>query len=162
MSQKSIGEYALALRRRYLAVGKKGETAMLNEFCRTTGYHRKLAIRLLRHPPTRTPCRRGRRRQYQLPLLQPLKKLWEASDHLCSKRLEPFIPEMVAALERQGELQLEPEVKEQLLKLSAATIDRLLKPSRQQERRRAPTARLAPLQGYVSRFPSALSLSGRT
>jgi hypothetical protein len=119
-----------------LAASKKERAAILNEFCRTTGYHRKSAIRLLRHPLPPAPCRRGRRRKYQLPVLQPLKKLWEVSDRLCSKRLEPFIPELVAALERQGEIRLEPEVREQLLQLSAATIDRLLKPFRHQGRRR--------------------------
>ena len=68
--------------------------------------------------------------------MQPLKTLWEASDHLCSKRLAPFIPELLAALERHGEVKLEPQVREQLIGISAATIDRRLKGLGNRELRR--------------------------
>lgn len=59
-----------------------------------------------------------------------LKMVWEASDRLCSKRLKPFLPELVKVLAGHGELRLTPEVEMQLCRLSAATIDRLLRPYR--------------------------------
>jgi hypothetical protein len=40
------------------------------------------------------------------------------------------MPEIVAALERCGELQVQPEIKAKLLSVSAATIDRMLAPER--------------------------------
>jgi len=46
------------------------------------------------------------------------------------KRLAPFMAEIVSALERCGELELTPEVRDKLLRISAATIDRLLAPER--------------------------------
>lgn len=140
MTRNSIREYAEAVRNRYLKASKKDKKLMLDEFCRTTGYHRKAAIRLLRHPSSGSPSngrnRRGRKAKYSLAIVQPLKTLWEASDRLCSKRLAPFIPELLAALERHGEIKLEPQVREQLLGISAATIDRCLKPLRNKDVRR--------------------------
>jgi hypothetical protein len=45
------------------------------------------------------------------------------------------MPEIVAVLERHGELQLDPDSKRLLLQMSASTIDRRLAPFRQQQRR---------------------------
>lgn len=136
MTRNSIREYAEAVRNRYLKAGKKDKKLMLDEFCRTTGYHRKAAIRLLRHPSSGSNARRGRKAKYGLAVVQSLKTLWEASDRICSKRLAPFIPELLAALERHGEIKLESQVREQLLGISAATIDRRLKPLRNKDLRR--------------------------
>jgi transposase InsO family protein len=63
-------------------------------------------------------------------------QVWEASDHLCSKRLVSFLPDLLAVLEHHKEVHLEPAVREQLLTLSAATIDRLLQAVRPRPRRR--------------------------
>jgi hypothetical protein len=73
-----------------------------------------------------------------------LVQVWEASDQACGKRLAPFLPELVAALERCGELRLLPEVRGQLLGLSAATIDRLLATHRRSVGRRPSHARVVP------------------
>ena len=61
---------------------------------------------------------------------------WETSDRLCSRRLQPFLPELVEVLERHGELTVSGEVSGQLCQISAATIDRLLKPHRLRGARR--------------------------
>ena len=52
--------------------------------------------------------------------------LWEASDRLCGKRLQALLPLLVESLESHGHLNLEPELRESLLTMSSATIDRLL------------------------------------
>lgn len=132
MTRSSIHEYAKAARGRYLRANKKAKGTILDEFCKTTGYHRKAAIRLLSGQASAGSSGEGRGRpsKYQPSLLQPLKMLWETSDRLCSKRLKPFLPELVGALERHGEMKLDPEVKQQLLQMSEATIDRYLKPLR--------------------------------
>jgi hypothetical protein len=73
-------------------------------------------------------------------------QVWEAANRICAKRLVPFLPEMVAALERCGHLSVPAEVKEKLLGISPATMDRLLAPLRRAERgdqsRGAPAASL--------------------
>jgi len=40
------------------------------------------------------------------------------------KRLAPFMSEIVEVLERVGELEVDPEVRAKLVRMSAATIDR--------------------------------------
>lgn len=52
--------------------------------------------------------------------------LWDASDRLCSKRLVAMIPFLLPALERHGKLKLSADERSLVLKVSAATIDRLL------------------------------------
>jgi hypothetical protein len=67
-------------------------------------------------------------------VIQALTVLWEAADRICGKRLKPAIPTLVEAMERHGHLALAPEIRERVLKVSAATIDRLLAPSREASR----------------------------
>jgi transposase InsO family protein len=61
--------------------------------------------------------------------------VWEASDYLCSKRLAPFLPEFIETLERHKEVTLSADHRRALLRISPATIDRLLGPVRRQHRR---------------------------
>ncbi len=136
MTKRSIREYAEALRVRYQAANKRDKGLILDEFCRTTSYHRKAAIRLLWRPGWARGRQRGRRPRYGPEVVTALKAVWLAADRICSKRLAPFLPELVPMLERAGELQLPPRVEAQLLGLSAATIDRLLATARQQYPRR--------------------------
>ena len=55
--------------------------------------------------------------------------LWQASDRICGKRLRPLVPILVSAIERHGHIQLAPEVLAGLLTMSAATMDRALRPA---------------------------------
>ena len=99
MTRRSILEYAQALRSRYLGASRAEKGKMLDEFTQVTGLHRKAAIRLLhRLVQPRTGKRRGRPRKYGTGAAEALKVVWEASDRLCSKRLQPFLPEMMKVL----------------------------------------------------------------
>lgn len=129
MTRGSVLEYVEAVRRRYLVAGKKGRGKILDEFVLVTGYHRKTAIRSLLGVPRRSPGRRGRPARYRA-LAGPLRAIWEASDRLCSRRLQPFIPEMVRVLRQHGEQRIDATMEAQLCQMSAATIDRLLRPWR--------------------------------
>ena len=130
MTRGSISEYAVVMRGRYGRVDKKGKGKILDEFVRVTGYHRKAAIRMLLKSAERPRGRRGRPARYRA-VVQPLKAIWEASDRLCSKRLQPFMPELIRVLREHGEQRFDALEEANLCRMSPATIDRLLRPTRQ-------------------------------
>jgi hypothetical protein len=118
--------------KRYARAAKKEKGRMLDELCALTGWTRRHAIRALAEavrPPGR-PARSPRPRVYGPEVLEPLKLVWGVLNGPAGKRLAPFMAEIVQALERCGELELAPEVRGKLLRVSAATIDRLLAPER--------------------------------
>jgi hypothetical protein len=100
-----------ATRSRYQRASKKEKGKILAEFIELTGYHRVYA---------RSVLRTGE------PVLLRLRQIWMILDYICGKRLVAIMPEVIRRLEYFGELQIEPEVRTKLLRISAASIDRLL------------------------------------
>jgi len=138
MTRGSIREYTEAVRGRYLRALRKEKGRILDEFTQVTGYHRKAAIRLLRHGSQPQPGkRRGCPRSYTAEVAQALKAVWEASDRLCSKRLKPFLGELVRVMRRHGELAVNAQIEAELCRMSPSTIDRLLRPWRRLGGRRS-------------------------
>ena len=134
--QQSKHELAAALQGRYVKAGRKEKGQILDEFVAATGYHRKWALGLLRQgPPAPGRGQGGRPRVYSAVVVGALRQVWEASGELCGKRLAPLLAELVPALEAEGALAVEAAVREPLLAMSAATIDRRLRPFRLQQRR---------------------------
>ncbi len=123
--------YLKAIRSRYWRARKKVKVTILDEFCAVCGYHRKYAIRLLnQRGKARKKRRPGRKPIYASPeLLTALKRIWFASDQMCSKKLKAAIPLWLPYYETVYK-PLTPETQGKLLLVSAATIDRLLKPVR--------------------------------
>jgi len=131
MTRGSIEEYTEAVRERYLRASKKGKGSILDEFVNVTGYHRKSAIRLFHRKRQVVPRRRrGRTRQYDVRTVEALKVAWEVTDRICSRRLQPFLPELIKVLRRYGEKLMTAEVEVRLCQMSPSTIDRLLRPYR--------------------------------
>lgn len=130
--------------KRYEQASKGEKKQMLDEFCRTTGYNRCYARWVLRHQQKRLAVRpglvveadvghrqkRSKPRTYDEPVQRALVQIWELLDYLCGKRLVAILPEIISKLEEFKELRLEAEIKAKLLRLSAATADRLLQPER--------------------------------
>ena len=138
VTRRSIREYADAVRNRYQKSRKEEKTRILDEFSKATGLHRKAAIRLLnRVNKPKVNKKPGRPRKYSSEVVMVLKTCWEAGDRLCSKRLHPFLPEMVRVLKENGEIKMTSEVEPQIYKMSPATIDRALHPFRQRGGRRS-------------------------
>lgn len=81
--------------------------------------------------PTEQTDSKGQR-IYDEAVREALTVVWEASDRICGKRLKASLPCMVEALERHGHLDLDSSVRRRLFSASAATIDRLLRPIREQ------------------------------
>ena len=126
MSEQAVAEYALAFRRRYEAAGRAEKGRLLDEFCETTGMHRKSAIRLLNGKAGPAASKRGRPRQYGPDVAEALVKIWRVGDRMCGKLLAAVMADLVEALARHGELSLTAQLRGQLLEVSPATIDRLL------------------------------------
>jgi hypothetical protein len=127
---------------RYREAPSARKTVILDEFVAATGYARKYAIRLLSHPVSSSvTLQRRRAPRYGPDVQQALHVAWTAANRICSKRLVPFLPTLIASLERHGHLRLTAFQRTQLLSLSPATADRLLKPFRKQERRGISTTR---------------------
>jgi hypothetical protein len=115
---------------RYDRGSKEVKSQILEEFCQVCGYNRKYAIRLLNGPLRRSTRKPGRASQYDDPqFLDALKQLWFDTDQLCSKKLKTVTPTWLVFFEQEHG-KLDQEIKEKLLRISPATIDRVLKPTR--------------------------------
>ena len=140
-------ELVAAIAGRYAQGDRVERGRILDEFAAVTGFHRKHAMRLLRAGQVTRRCGpRPDRRVYDAAVREALIVVWEASDRICGKRLRSLLPILVEAMERQGHVQLAPEVRTRLLAMSAATIDRALGDVRRQagtatRRRSAPSYR---------------------
>ena len=131
-----------AARSRYPALSYQEKGALVDELVELSGFHRKSVLRLLRQqpadhggPPARADAGHdsaevGRNRRYGPEVVQRLEMLWEASDHLCGKRLAAVLPTLMTAMECHGHWHVEPDLRQKLLQISPATIDRLLAPAR--------------------------------
>ena len=131
MGKNERQAYLKAIRSRYRRAPRKSKAAILDEFCAVCDYHRKYAIKLLNQSGRpRTQRRAGRPATYaSAALLTALKRIWFASDQMCSKKLKAALPLWLPFYDTAYE-PLAADVKLQLLGISPATIDRLLKPVR--------------------------------
>ena len=102
MKLMSKQDLTKTVRDRYDDVGKKEKKRILNEFVANTGYHRKYALTLLNRKGSdaTTPPRQRRQRVYTGEVVDALVLIWKTCDGIASRRLHPFVPEMVAVLER--------------------------------------------------------------
>lgn len=116
-----------AVAARYRAANRNEKKEILDEFVKVTGFHRKHAIRALkRSPRPETAEPRQRTRIYGEAVREALIIVWEAADRICGKRLRQVIAGLMEAMERHGHLKLDAGVRESLLSMSPATMDRLL------------------------------------
>ena len=128
---KKIDRIQLAemIRERYQSSRKKEQTKILDEFVAITGLHRKSAVRLLSSSEMSEmlSSKPNSRQIYDDAVKETLIVLWEASDRICGKRLKAIIPVLLESLEGHQRLKLDATVRERVLSISAATIDRLLR-----------------------------------
>ena len=131
-------KYLKQLQARYREASKKERGAILDEFVKTTGYHRKHAIGVLngRRVRAQGPIRRPRRRVYTADVADALEILADLFDNICSKRLRTALDIELPRLYRRGAIPMSQACYDKLLVISPATMDRLLS-----ERRRVPGKR---------------------
>lgn len=109
-------------------VKKRG--LLLDELCDLTGMNRKYLIRKLSKKKTKTSKGRGAKATYEAEVYLPIiKPIWLAADQICGKRLKVVLQDWLRFYEDEFGL-LEGPIRIKVLRISSATLDRLLKPIR--------------------------------
>jgi len=144
LSMKDRQSVTKALCAQYRKAGKRAKGMILDQFVEATGYNRCYARWLLRNHGRRVAvapgvfvegdarerARRPRRTIYGPEVLSPLKKIWAMLDYVSGKRLAAALPKVLPRLVDLKEIRVSKGAREKLCQISAATIDRLLKPER--------------------------------
>jgi hypothetical protein len=134
MSTNTKRELLQRIRREYLAAGRASKGRLLNSLIEATGYNRKYAISLLvTSPSIRTGQPRPRKSKYGSDVVDAVLQLWRAANGICAKRLLPFLPTLIEALERCGHMNLDRQLKSKILDMSLSTLERMLKKERDKE-----------------------------
>lgn len=117
----------------YLKADSKGKTKILDEYCRNTGQNRKYVIRKIGQLSFGEAKRRKKRRAaYGRDVQSVLWKVWKIFDGPCGQRLKPLLETEVKRLRDLGELKISDQTYKKLCQISSATIDRLLRPKKEE------------------------------
>ncbi len=152
--------------RAYVKAAKKDRSRLLDEVVAVTGWSRDNARRRLTAAAKTRPgvgrtvavrARKPRAPKYSYDAIKVLQRVWAASGGQCGKYLKVAMPDLLAALERHGELvdgadRYDPGVRAELVAMSPATIDRYLAPARAGDQ----------LRGKAATRPSTLLRSSIT
>ena len=128
----------------YARASKKDKGRVLDQVVEVTGWSRdntrRRLVAAVKRPPgagrqvAKTP-RKQRASKFSYDTLKVLQRVWAASGGQCGKYLAASIRTQLDGLERHGELtfgvgRYSQAVREELLSMSAASIDRYLKPTK--------------------------------
>jgi len=130
--------------KKYRNADKKKKTKILDTFIEQTGYDRKYAIHILanegrinyvkKRVRVKTTHKKMKRRFYPVTYdkagQEALALVWEAFNYQCGKLLTPFLHANIDRIINDPKFKFSAEVAAKLKKISASTIDRLLKPSK--------------------------------
>lgn len=134
----------------YQKASKKHKSAILDQFVQITGYHRKYATQILANWGKTHTCtingkqitiiaglqrkrkKRAGKQLYDAVFCASLQRIWKFFDYMCGKRLVYIIRSNMVELETYEPFMITPDIKNKLLTVSAATIDRKLKDERLQ------------------------------
>lgn len=127
-------QYLEQVRKEYGGASKKEKTRLLNEARKRTRLARKVLIRKLAHPAKLKQPKPKRGVSYGADVLTTLVELWELFGFACGQRLVAAIRTEVPRLRAAGQLKCSEEVASKLAKISASTVDRLLRREKQVRR----------------------------
>src|SRR5678815_5857660 len=124
MSAPARWEYLKVTHARYRQATRQGRRRILDEFCGTTGYHRKYALRVLNGPAPGATRRRRRRRPvtYSPAVVTALTTIWEAAGYPWSVRLKALLPAWLPWATRHW--RIPREVADNLRTMSPRQMDR--------------------------------------
>jgi hypothetical protein len=134
MDMHSREQYLAQLREEYRRASKKQKTRLLNEARKRTRLARKVLIRKLAHPAKLKQRKPKRGVTYGVDVLTTLVEIWVLFDFACGQRLVAALRTEVPRLRTTGLLKCSDDVAEKLAKISASTVDRLLRREKQVRR----------------------------
>src|SRR5947208_16372214 len=97
----------------------------------------------------------GCARSYGPAEVELLRVCWLVTDGICSKRLAPFLPELLDRLRRRHARRFPLAVQTRVAGMSAATVDLALKPLREQAKARGGVSTTTP--ATLLKRPTALA-----
>jgi hypothetical protein len=134
------------VRSRYQKAGRKEKPAILDEFIKITGYkNRKYALRILNKPQTaqavltvkgktvklkpakKRPANRKGKKIYTGEVIASLRLIWTFFRFKCGKLLAPLMRQQMPFMALWPVFGITAEIREKLMRISPATIDRALK-----------------------------------
>ena len=129
MQKRQDKTYLLQLQERYRKARKSEKKIILDEFTKTTGYDRKHAGKLIRgkYKHKVGKISRPRAKIYTVVDAIILSKVCDLLGWIASKRIQPAIGVAIDSLVQADELVCSAQQRKKLIKISPATIDRLLK-----------------------------------
>ena len=127
MTSAARAELAGAIRARDIAATAKEKRRILEEFIAATAITRSRRFASEQCCALQAPPEPSTGIAYDEAVRAALIVLWEASDRVCGKRLKALLPILLHALERNGHLTLDEQIRPKILSMSAATVDRLLR-----------------------------------
>ena len=121
------------LKDRYQRLSKKEKAIFLNEFIQLTRYNRSYAARALRIKEVlgyiniagkrvklvrdNRKIKRKKEKIYDKKVLNALKEIWKICDYICSKRLAPYLSEIIPVLEKWSLIQCKMSLKVRVMLL---------------------------------------------
>jgi hypothetical protein len=128
--------------KKYHTARKSEKTRILFTFIEQTGYNRKYAIHILANEGKIKTIKKGLKAKitqksvkkriypviYDKAVRDALALIWAAFNCQCGKLLAPFLHDNIDTIIKKPQFNSNKEVVEKLRKISASTIDRLLKP----------------------------------
>ena len=152
LSMKERDSVTKEIANRYKNARKKEKKTILNEYISLTGFNRKYAITKINscikrktyvfNNKTMNSCKvevpKRKKREYipkydktfQISLIA----IWSFFDYMCGQRLVPFIKENITELIKERSFKITDVIKEKLLTISSATVNRLLKEPRKKNK----------------------------
>ncbi len=121
-------QYLEELGKEYSRANEVGRSRLLDEAEKRTGLNRKYLIRVLNHPHWPGPRKRRKRRtEYGAGVVTALVEVWDIFEQPCGQRMVAVLGSELERLRKLGELRCSDAVAGQLKKISASTVDRVLR-----------------------------------
>lgn len=145
MTATSRKELVQSLKQKYLNSDLITKTELIESVIQATGYSRKHVIYLFNHLAGKKSKPKARKKALSQEAFEALVFVWKVFHRICGKRLKPQLAELLANLESNRHLQLSKHAKDELLSISAASIDRYLQKEKAKGRRSASHTKKGPL-----------------
>ena len=115
--------------KQYMKSSKKQKGTILDNICMSTGLSRSRVKHLFSQKTMDSPkhAGRGRKPKYGPDVGQALEKIWAYMDFACGRRIVAGMGDMLDALVRFGEIDVDAATFRKLKEISSSTADRILK-----------------------------------